>query len=236
MERRVMVMDVSGTGGRRRRYRQFVWIPRGPAGIALFVVVAALLVFLLILLSLVVLTAAIAAAAGFALYQGARRALGGRQGGDRRVGARLRRGYQAIDGQPLEQYLSDIEAYDHLVSRIARFDLDTIESWRGRRALTGIAGRVDALRESALAVERSVAQDLSADAARPGLWELIVAVTELQRYNHDLRDFPTTRGRAAQTRELQALSARRDEITHRRDELIRRLQQTDLRGVEAVRP
>ena len=57
---------------------------------------------------------------------------------------------------------------------------------------------------------------------------LIVAANDVHRFVCDLLDFPSTRGRAAQARELQALAERRDELGRRRDELVRRLQRADL--------
>jgi hypothetical protein len=222
--------------------RRIIWTPNGPAGVALALIVMALVVALVVALLLI-----IAVVAELALVVGA---VGG-------VGYALHRGFrheselQAVesvpvvlaaqlahpDSRPLERYLSDIEAYDELTTQVVRIEPERAGSWAGRRRLERLARRVAALRESAIEVERAVSLDLSAEPARPGLWELVVATTALQRYLRDLLAYPSSRGRGAQARELQALHERRQELVRRRDQLIFRLQQTDLGGnVLPIRP
>jgi len=207
-----------------------MWVPRGPAGIALFLIAVMVILALVVTLSAVLLAVAIAAGLALGVAHIGGRLLGGtRDSVEGRPSDRGRRRLGNAD-RPLERYLADVEEFDHVTTQAARFDPDGNDSWRKRRRLRGLADRSTLLRESAIGVERAVSRDHAAEAARPGLWELIVATSELQRYLNDLLGYPTTRGRPSQLRELQSLHERRDEVVQRRDALVRRLQETDLRG------
>lgn len=224
------------------RSRRVVWIPSGLAGVALALLVLLLVVSLvvaLLLVAVVVAELALVAGAvggvGYALHRGVRheRELREVDAAPVVIAAQLAH----PESRPLERYLSDFEAYDELTTQVLRVEPERSGSWGARRRLERLARRVTALRESAIEVERAVSLDLTAEPARPGLWELVVATTALQRYLRDLLLYPSSRGRAAQARELQALHDRRLELQRRRDQLIFRLQQTELGGnVSPIRP
>ena len=216
--------------GRTGWRRQIMWVPRGPAGIALFLIAVMVILALVVTLSAVLLAVAIAAGLALGAVHIGSRLLGGtRDSVESRPSDRGRRRLGNVD-RPLERYLADVEEFDHVTTQAAGIDPDANDSWWNRRRLRGLADRSSSLRESAIGVERAVSRDHAAEAARPGLWELIVATSELQRYLNDLLGYPTTRGRPSQLRELQSLHERRDEVVQRRDALVRRLQETDLRG------
>jgi hypothetical protein len=125
--------------------------------------------------------------------------------------------------------VSLVEEFDGLTTEALSLDGAGSVNWRGNRRVARLLTRSTRLRLQAIAVERAVAADHSAEAARPGLWELIVAATELQHYLEAVLEFPSGRGRVAQARELVALHERHDDVARRRAALIRRLQETDLR-------
>lgn len=220
-------------GSRRQgRYRGLIWMPRGPLGFAALLVGILFVVGLVLALSAVLLALVVAAGLAFGAVQMGSRLLAGARDrfddGLSTAGRRPGRGREL--GRPLEHYLANVEEFDHLTSQAARLDPAQAGSWRSRRRLERLVDRAAALRESAIEVERGVSRERAADAARPSLWELIVAATELQRYLNDLNAFPSTRGRSAQLRELHGLEQRREEVMNRRDGLVKRLQEADWRG------
>jgi len=207
-------------------------MPRGPAGLVLIIILLALLVALIVAASVLLVVAAIVFAVGLAVYQGVRGTLFGGRPRRRELPVVEGRFFEPVHGNqpPLEQYLTLVDAFDLLTTEALKIDAAGSLSWRGGRRLARLLSRSERLREHAIQVERRVSADRGADTARPGLWELVVAATELQHYLQGLLEFPSGRGRAAQARELAALQARREDLDRRRAQLIRRLQETDLRA------
>jgi hypothetical protein len=223
-------MDGIEHAPRHGRYRAFVWMPRGPLGLVLLLILIALAVALVIAVSALLLTAAIVAGIGLAAYQAGRKLLG-------RDDPRPRRILPVIEGtfvhpgeRPLERYLTLVEEFDLLTSSALALPPDAASTGQGARKVSRLMDKVAALREQAVSVERAVAADHTAEAARPGLWELIVAAGELHAYLEALQFFPSAMGGPEQERELSALRDRREDADKRRDGLIRRLQDIDLRA------
>jgi hypothetical protein len=211
------------------RVRQLLWVPRGPLGLALFVVLIAVLAALAVVVSALLLTAAIVGGLALAAYQGGKVLLAGN---DRRRTVHL----PEIDGRflhrrerPLETYLSLVEEMDHLTTQALALQPPNPGAWRSGRKTVRLLDRAVALREHAIAIEREVATQHGAETAQPRLWELVVASTELVRFYQAMAEYPSGRHHAGQMRELADLRARREQIDRRRDDLIRHLQETDLR-------
>jgi hypothetical protein len=78
-------------------------------------------------------------------------------------------------------------------------------------------------------VGRTLATGNGPNAIGPGLWELLIAAQELERYLDGLAGFPRSRVLREQIAELETLRQRGAALDRRRDTLLLRLRHTDLR-------
>jgi hypothetical protein len=122
-----------------------------------------------------------------------------------------------------------VEEFDQLVTALLRIDPAKRNGWRQARQLRNAAGRIERLRAGLERAERILATGKGPDAIGPGLWELLIASQELERYLDGLAGFPRSRVLREQIVELEALQQRGAALDRRRDALLLRLRHTDLR-------
>jgi hypothetical protein len=210
--------------------RALVWMPRGPGGIALLILLLALGIAAAVALSVVLLAVAAVGVVGLGVY-GVGRTLAGdvreRFGAHGTAGPQI----EVLDGpaRPEEIYLRGVEEFDQLVTALLRIDPAKRNGWRQARQLRNAAGRIERLRAGLERAERILATGKGPDAIGPGLWELLIASQELERYLDGLAGFPRSRVLREQIVELEALQQRAAALDRRRDALLLRLRHTDLR-------
>jgi hypothetical protein len=214
--------------------RALIWVPRGPVGVALFFLLLALGIAAAVALSIVLLAVAAVGVVGLGVYGVGRTLLSDtreRLTGPRADGPEVEvlAGPERAD----EIYLRGVEEFDHLVTALLRVDAEQHDGWRQRRQLRRAAERIERLRAGLERAERTLATGNGPEAIRPGLWELLVASQELERYFDALLGFPRSRVLREQIAELERLQQQAAALDRRRDALLLRLRATDLRGERA---
>lgn len=213
--------------GRRRQHSAEGLVFAVIAGLVIAAVVAALLVALLAL----VLAAAALAAIGYLAYQLARWlwAYYRRRAAERRARhptPELRGLFEmARTPDPLDRYLLAVREFDRLTS--ALLDVQPADLGRGRsaRRAAALAEQAEMLHEAVREIERELNAGSAADGTLAGVWELAIATDELWAYCRDLRAMRGTPALA----QVRRLESRRTALLARRDALIARLREADLR-------
>lgn len=237
-----------GFGWGMRRIRRRRWTPVSVVAATAVTLVA---VSLLMALLLAAAMAAVAAGALYAGYRGARQLL--RAGPDalpprpaspslgtpargwlpampvrRRSGLpREARGLieMARTADPLDRYLLAVNELDRLSAATLEVDPADLHR-RGKLArIDELAEQSYNLYDAVLEIERQVAADRSASHAMPNVWELSVATRELWWYARDV----ASAGRTAGLSEIRAFVGRRAALLQRRDALVDRLRDAELR-------
>jgi hypothetical protein len=197
-------------------------------GVLVAMIVAALLVALLAL----ALAAAAVAAFGYLSYYLARRlwAYYRRRAAERHArhpGPELRGLIEmARTPDPLDRYLLAVREFDRLSSALLDVQPADLGRWRSTRRAAALAEQAEMLHEAVREIERDLSAGPSARGALAGVWELAIATDELWSYYRDLRAARGTPSLA----QVRRLEARRTALLARRDALIARLREADLRS------
>lgn len=223
-----MRMQMIGWEGGLRRLHGRRWTP-GAVLLALVLGLAALV--LAVTLLALALAGAIVLGGAYLGYRVLRAAIVRGQGGPsrRRVQrvARDARGLleMARTPDPLERYLIAVREFDRISAAALAVDpVDLPRRSTARRAVD-LAEQALNLHDAVAEIERQVAADARADGALANVWELSVATADLCSYCRDVRDarHSLTLG------EARAFISRRTFLLGRRDALVGRLRDAQLR-------
>jgi hypothetical protein len=127
---------------------------------------------------------------------------------------------------PLDRYLLAVREFDRLST--ALLDVQPAELGRGRsgRRAAALAEQAEMLHEVVREIERELSAGPTASGALAGVWELAIATDELWAYCRDLRDLHG----APSLAQVRRMESRRTALLARRDALIARLREADLRS------
>lgn len=224
----------------QHRYRyggHFMRLPHNPwlliAGLVAAGVAASIVVALIVALLAVVAAAAVLAGGAWlawrvtqlavapsiaALDTGARR---GKRRGNREVRGLLE---LAAASEPMEQYLIAVREFERISMAAIELDPEQAGAGRQRRRAIDLAEQAQNLDEAVTDLEHRLVADRQAGGARTHVWELALAVREVEQY---LSTLGSVRGRASLST-LRSLVARRATLTSRRTALVDRLEQVQV--------
>jgi hypothetical protein len=128
---------------------------------------------------------------------------------------------------PLDRYLIAVTEFDRLSGAVLDIDPATLGKGRSLRRAHELAEQSLNLHDAVAEIERQVAADPRADGVMTNIWELAVATGDLWSYCREIRDLR----RVPSLMEIRALVSRRTALLSRRDALVVRLRDADLRRV-----
>jgi hypothetical protein len=128
---------------------------------------------------------------------------------------------------PLDRYLIAVTEFDRLSGAVLEIDPATLGRGRTLRRANELAEQSLNLHDAVAEIERQVAADPRAGGAMTNIWELAVATGDLWSYCREIRDIRRT----PSLMEIRALVSRRTALLSRRDALVIRLRDADLRRV-----
>jgi hypothetical protein len=210
-----------GLGGRR-------W---SPGGVILALIVGVLLLAVVVTLLALALAGAILLGGAYLGYRVLRAVLTRQtppaRGGDLRRLTRDARGLLEIARtvDPLDRYLLAVNEFARLSGAVLALDPLDVTRGRAARRARELAEQVENLRDAVAEIERRLAADPAAAGALAGVWELSVACAELESYSHDL----AMARRSPTLATVRAFIGRRTALIARRDALVDRLRDADLR-------
>lgn len=127
---------------------------------------------------------------------------------------------------PLDRYLLAVREFDRLTSALLDVQPADLGRWRSARRAAALAEQAEMLHEAVREIERELSAGPTTHGALAGVWELAIAADELWSYCRDLRAARGTPSLA----QVRRLEARRTALLARRDALIARLREVDLRS------
>jgi hypothetical protein len=211
-----------------RRVRQRHWTP---GRVILALILSALVLALICTLLVLALAGAVLAAPIYLGYRILRAQQRSRRrapaGADPRRLARDARGLleMARTPDPLDRYLLAVREFDRISASVLALDPADLLQRRVNRRASDLAEQAYNLHDAVTEIERQLAGDPAAAGALANVWELSVAAGELWSYCRDLTEAPRSPSLAA----MRAFVARRTALLSRRDALVVRLREADLR-------
>ena len=121
---------------------------------------------------------------------------------------------------PMEQYLLAVREFERISMAAIELEPESAGSPRTRRRALDLAEQAQNLDDAVTEVEHRLVHDRGADGARTHVWELALAVREVEQY---LTTFASVRGRPSLST-LRTLIGRRAALTSRRTALVERLE------------
>ncbi|MBI2760654.1 MAG: hypothetical protein HYX51_04415 [Chloroflexi bacterium] len=225
-------------GGRHLRRHQW-----SPGSVAIALVIGTVVAVLAVLLLLAALAAAMLAAVAYAGYRGLRAALTREtlvREAPSATSRPVRRADREVRGllemartpDPLDRYLLAVREFDRISGALLSIDPSELgRKSQGRRA-ADLADQAYNLHDAITEIERQAAADPHADRALASIWELSVAAGDLWSYSRELRDVR----RQPTLEDLRRFTSRRTALLTRRDALVVRLRDADLRRAEPLPP
>ncbi len=132
---------------------------------------------------------------------------------------------------PLDRYLLAVREFDRLSTALLDVQPADLGRWRSARRAAALAEQAEMLHEAVREIERELNAGPSASGALAGVWELAIASDELWAYCRDLHAMRGTPSLA----QVHRLESRRTALLARRDALIARLREAELRPGVSVR-
>lgn len=132
---------------------------------------------------------------------------------------------------PLDRYLIAVTEFDRLSGAVLEIDPATLGRGRSLRRAGELAEQSLNLHDAVAEIERQVAADPRTEGAMPNIWELAVATGDLWSYCRAMCSVH----RSPSLMEVRALVARRTALLSRRDALVTRLREADLRRLTPER-
>ena len=126
----------------------------------------------------------------------------------------------AATADPMEQYLIAVREFERISMAAIALDPEQAGAARTRRRAAELAERAANLDDAVTGVEQRLVHDPHAGGARTHVWELALAVREVEQY---LITYGSVRGRASLAA-LRTLVSRRAALTSRRTALVERLE------------
>jgi hypothetical protein len=126
---------------------------------------------------------------------------------------------------PLDRYLIAVREFDRLSGAVLEVDPAALGRGRALRRAGELAEQALNLHDAVAQIEREVAADPAAGGALASVWELAVATGELWSYCRELCEVRYT----PTLMQIRSLVSRRTALLSRRDILVARLRDTDLR-------
>jgi len=224
----------------QHRYRyggHFVRLPHNPwlliGGLVAAGVAASIVVALIVALLAVVAATAVLAGGAWLAWRATQLAVapsvaalgpGARRGGRR--GNRELRGLLelAAAGDPMEQDLIAVREFERISMAAIELDPEQAGAGRSRHRALDLAEQAQNLDEAVTDLEHRLVADRQAGGARTHVWELALAVREVEQY---LSTLGSVRGRASLST-LRGLVVRRATLTSRRTALVDRLEQVQV--------
>lgn len=127
---------------------------------------------------------------------------------------------------PLDRYLLAVREFDRLSTALLEVPPAELGRWRSGRRAAALAEQAEMLHEAVREIERELSAGPTVGGALAGVWELAIATDELWAYCRDLRNL---RGPPSLA-QVRRLESRRTALLARRDALVTRLRETDLRS------
>lgn len=210
-------------------------LPRNPwlllAGLIAAAVAASVVIALIVALLAVAATAAVLMGGAWVAWQIARTAArpaltaAGSNGATRRNNRELRGLLElAAAPDPMEQYLIAVREFERISMAAIELDPEAAGGNRARRRALDLAEQAQNLDDAVTDLEHRLVVDRAAAGARTHVWELALAVREVEQY---LATFGSVRGRPSLS-SLRALVGRRATLSSRRTALVERLEQVQV--------
>lgn len=216
-------------------YAYWLRLPRNPwlllAGLVAAGIAASVVIALIVALLAVAATAAVLMGGTWVAWQIARAAVrpalapAGTNGTTRRHNRELRGLLElAAASEPMEQYLIAVREFERVSMAAITLDPEDAGGNRARRRALDLAEQAQNLDDAVTELEHRLVADQSAAGARTHVWELALAVREVEQY---LTTFGSVRGRPSLST-LRALVGKRATLTARRGALVDRLEQVQV--------
>jgi hypothetical protein len=216
-------------------YLYWLRLPRNPwlllAGLVAAGIAASIVIALIVALLAVAATAAVLFGGAWVAWQLARAAVrpalapAGANGASRKHNRELRGLLElAATPDPMEQYLIAVREFERISMAAITLDPEDAGGSRAHRRALDLAEQAQNLDVAVTELEHRLVADRAASGARTHVWELALAVREVEQY---LTTFGSVRGRPSLAT-LRALVGRRTTLTSRRTALVDRLEQVQV--------
>lgn len=130
----------------------------------------------------------------------------------------------AAASEPMEQYLIAVREFERISMAAIELNPEQSGAGRFRRRALDLAEQAQNLDDAVTDLEHRIVADRQAGGARTHVWELALAVREVEQY---LSTLGSVRGRPSLSM-LRTLVARRATLTSRRSALVDRLEQVEV--------